>query len=242
MRALEKLQSSNAVLAVLVLALLAQMPHAQHVFFNRGSDAGWFGWVQSWFGAVALEFAVLVFVVRGKTLESWGFALFSVAINLVYYHSPEIAWYTPRATWLLAAGLPVAIALYSHEVAGKHVATVYTTVATDVNRDVATVDIPVADVNFELLPLSTAVDGNVDGELTPVDVPVAVGNWPVAAVDSEVAMPTVAQLADQLLQRHGGDRATVAAELSNKGFKGVDISSALGVHKTQVSRWLSKKG
>jgi len=119
MKVIEKLQTLSAVLGVLVLGLLAQMPHAQHVFFHLGTDKGWFGWVQSWFGAVALEFAVLVFVVRGKQLESWGFAVFSIAINMVYYYDPAVALWMPRATWLLSAGLPVAIALYSHEVAGQ---------------------------------------------------------------------------------------------------------------------------
>lgn len=222
MKALEKLQSSNAVLAVLVLALLAQMPHAQHVFYHLGSDTGWFGWVQSWFGAVALEFAVLVFVVRGKQLESWGFAVFSIAVNMVYYYDPAVALWVPRATWLLSAGLPVAIALYSHEVAGKHASTV----------EVEAVDDVVAEV----------------------DTPVAVDNWPVATVDSEVAecLPVavdvnqgvdsnqLSQLANQLLQQHDFDRAAVAVALSTQGYKGVDIASTLGVHKTQVSRWLKK--
>ncbi len=222
MKALEKLQSSNAVLAVLVLALLAQMPHAQHVFFYLGTDKGWFGWVQSWFGAVALEFAVLVFVVRGKQLESWGFAVFSIAVNMVYYYDPAVALWVPRATWLLSAGLPVAIALYSHEVAGKHASTV----------EVEAVDDVVADVNQE------------------VDTPVAVNNWPVAAVDSateecqpvtvDVDTAQLSQLTSQLLQQHGGDRALVAVALSTKGYKGVDIASALSVHKTQISRWLKK--
>lgn len=120
MKTLRVLQSSDAVLAVLVLALLAQMPHAQHVFFQFSKELGVPGWIQSWFAAIALEFAVLVFVVRSKTLQSWGFAAFSVAVNLVYYYDPQVAWYLPKATWLLSAGLPVAIALYSHEVANKH--------------------------------------------------------------------------------------------------------------------------
>lgn len=219
MKVIEKLQTLSAVLGVLVLGLLAQMPHAQHVFFYLGTDKGWFGWVQSWFGAVALEFAVLVFVVRGKQLESWGFAVFSIAINMVYYYDPAVALWVPRATWLLSAGLPVAIALYSHEVAGKHgvnlVADEVDTDAQPVNQDVNTVD---------------AEDQPVAEE---VDTPVAVDNWPTQQVD-------IAQRATQLLDQHGGDRATVALALSGEGHKQVDIASTLGVHKTQVSRWLKK--
>lgn len=115
-----RLKSQNAVVTVLVLALAAQMPHAQYVFFVNNHDHSWFGWLQSWGGAIALEVAVLVFVIRGNTLVSWGFAAFSVAVNLIYYHDSSVAWYMPRASWLLSAGLPVAIALYSHEVADRH--------------------------------------------------------------------------------------------------------------------------
>lgn len=152
MKTLKTLQSNDAVLAVLVLALLAQMPHAQHVFYEFSKDLGWFGLLQSWFAAVALEFAVLVFVVRSKIIESWGFAAFSVAINIVYYYDPVVAWWVPKATWLLSAGLPVAIALYSHEVASKH--GVYALVGTgnrpqpDVNIAVNTVLPEIATVNI----------------------------------------------------------------------------------------------
>jgi hypothetical protein len=115
-----KLKSQSAVVSVLVLALLAQMPHAQYVFYTNGHEKNWFGWLQSWGGAIAFEVAVLVFAIRGNTKVSWGFAAFSVAVNLIYYYDSTVAWYVPRASWLLSAGLPVAIALYSHEVADRH--------------------------------------------------------------------------------------------------------------------------
>jgi len=212
---LGKLRTQDSVLAVLVLALLAQMPHAQHVFYGLSQDLGWFGWVQSWFAAVALEFAVLVFVVRGKTLESWGFAAFSIAINLIYYYVPEVALWMPRATWLLSAGLPVAIALYSHEVAGK---VIDTEVDTDSNKNSTTektqpeVDIVKHDVNTELTSVALAVE----------------------TVD-------IASRACQLLGEHDNDKALVTIALVNEGYKQVDIAGALGVHKTQISRWVKKE-
>jgi hypothetical protein len=108
------LQSKRVLVGVLVLALVAQMPHAQEVFYEMGRDHGWFGWVQSWFAAVALEVAVLVFVVRSNVRVSWAFAAFSIAVNLMYYYDALTPFVAPV---LLAAGLPIAIALYSHEVA-----------------------------------------------------------------------------------------------------------------------------
>ena len=212
MKTLRLLQSSDAVLAVLILALLAQMPHAQHVFYDLSKDLGWFGWVQSWFAAIALEFAVLVFVVRGKTVESWGFAVFSVAINLVYYYNPEIVWYLPKSTWLLSAGLPVAIALYSHEVAGKHQAR---TIVESVNAAIDNVNI-------------------VDTLLTPAN---QVEETVYLAVDTV----DITSRACQLLSEYDNDKALVTIALVNEGYKQVDIAGALGVHKTQVSRWVKKE-
>ena len=113
----KRLKSQNTVVGVLVLALLAQMPHAQHVFYASSHAHDWFGWVQSWGGAIALEVAVLVFVIRGNIKVSWGFASFSVAINLMYYYNMSLAPYLSPV--LLSIGLPLAIALYSHEVADK---------------------------------------------------------------------------------------------------------------------------
>lgn len=215
MKALKALRSSDAVLAVLVLALLAQMPHAQHVFYELSKDLGWFGWVQSWFAAVALEFAVLVFVVRGKTVESWGFAVFSVAVNLIYYYDPELTLWIPKATWLLSAGLPVAIALYSHEVAGK---VIDTEVDTDSNRN------------------STTEKSTSQVDAVPPSV-----NTEVAEVNKAVDTVDIAQRACQLLSEYDNDRASVAVALANEGYKQVDIAVALSVHKTQVSRWLKKE-
>jgi len=216
---LGKLRTQDSVLAVLVLALLAQMPHAQHVFYGLSQDLGWFGWVQSWFAAVALEFAVLVFVVRGKTLESWGFAAFSIAINLIYYYVPEVALWMPRATWLLSAGLPVAIALYSHEVAGK---VIDTEVDADSNQNPTTEEMQ-PDVN------------------QPVDIVLPDVNSKLTSVALAVETVDIARRADQLLGEYDNDRGTVCQLLNSEGYKGVDIALALGVNKSQVSRWLKKE-
>lgn len=113
--AIKLLKSSNAVIVVLVLALLAQMPHAQYVMFSRSRERDLLGLTETIIGAVALEIAVLVFAVRGNVKVSWGFAVFSVCVNLAYYYDKPASLLMPL-NWLLAAGLPIAIALYSHEV------------------------------------------------------------------------------------------------------------------------------
>jgi len=120
--AIKILKSQNAVVAVLVLALFAQMPHAASVFYRYSHTQNLWVALQSIGFAVALEVAVLVFVVRGSIQTSWGFAGFSIAVNAAYYSEGSLSVLSSVAAWpfwLLSAGLPVAIALYSHEVADK---------------------------------------------------------------------------------------------------------------------------
>jgi len=116
---IKHLKSSTAVIVVLTLALLAQMPHAHYVLYENSRDTGALSWIEAAVGAVALEMAVLVFTVRGNVPVSWGFAAFSVCINLMYYYQTNDSLFKPEA-WLLSAGLPAAIALYSHEVMDNH--------------------------------------------------------------------------------------------------------------------------
>jgi hypothetical protein len=130
-RFISTLKSSNATLVVLVLALFAQIPHAADVFrlipfILSGDEQDALAWYQyvlpfvhSYLFAVALELAVLLFVVRHKQYESYGFAAASVAMNLAYYHLHGVGLFSTSAipAWLVSFSLPAAIALYSHAVA-----------------------------------------------------------------------------------------------------------------------------
>lgn len=112
---LEFLKSQTAILVVLALALIAQIPHASAVFIAAGQISGWFGITNAYAYAIALELAVLLFVVQGRKKESYAFAAFSIFINLAYY-SMYFNLFTVAAIpcWLISFGLPIAIALYSH--------------------------------------------------------------------------------------------------------------------------------
>lgn len=124
-RIIDELRSPNATLTVLVLALCAQIPHAADVFrllvpiddCSLAVCAG--AYVHSYLFAVALEMAVLLFVVRGKERESYAFAGVSIAMNLSYYwlHSAHLFSVQAFPAWLVSVALPSAIALYSHVVA-----------------------------------------------------------------------------------------------------------------------------
>jgi hypothetical protein len=113
------LRSQVATLAVLSLALLAQLPHAAEVFMIAGASHGWLAWLHGLAYAVALELAVLLFVVQERRSESYGFAIVSVLVNLAYY-AERVSLFSVQAlpAWLISLALPIAIALYSHAIAG----------------------------------------------------------------------------------------------------------------------------
>lgn len=112
------LRSDRAVLVALALALVAQMPHAARLFV-RFEPAGLAALAQAWAYALALESAALLFVMRGRTRAALLFAGLSALTNLLYYFIPAPAAFFSAesvARVALAVALPLAIALYSHEV------------------------------------------------------------------------------------------------------------------------------
>lgn len=111
------LRSEAATLALLALALLAQLPHAAMVFHRLSGDSGWLSWLHAASYAAALEFATLAFVVRGQIRLAWVFAGVSIAVNLAYYQLWQVAPMVGAQIILVSIALPVAIAMYSHDVA-----------------------------------------------------------------------------------------------------------------------------
>ncbi len=133
--AIDFFRSQEAILAFIFVALLAQLPHTA-VVFQRLSTTDLTGvvmvgsfaipvgamveWLHAYLAAIAVEFAVLIFVVRGKTVWSWLFAASSICMNMIYYWQPEWSSLKPGPQFdgaiLWSAVLPIAIALYSHEI------------------------------------------------------------------------------------------------------------------------------
>lgn len=121
------LKKSGVALLVLALALVAQIPHAAHVF-DRAPYIGqadppssaWYALLLAFAYAIALESATLMFVVHGHRRASYGFALASFAVNLSYYamHGVALWAFSAFPAWLLSALLPTAIASYSHILTG----------------------------------------------------------------------------------------------------------------------------
>ena len=110
------LRTPVATLAVLVAALLAQLPHAADVFRLVVHGDGLWQVAHSYSYAVALELAVLLFVVQRRNIESYLFAFVSICVNLAYYslHGVNLFSVVALPAWLISIALPAAIARYSH--------------------------------------------------------------------------------------------------------------------------------
>ena len=113
------LRTPVATLIVLCSALLAQLPHAADVFRLIVLGDGWASVAHSYTYAIALELAVLLFVVQRRNVESYVFAGVSVCVNLSYYalHGVQLFSVAALPAWLVSIALPAAIAQYSHLIA-----------------------------------------------------------------------------------------------------------------------------
>ena len=114
--AIKFLRSPLATLIVLCSALLAQLPHASDVFRMIVAGNGWPAILHGFTYAVALELAVLLFVVQHRNVESYIFAAVSILVNLSYYYLHGVALLSVAAlpACLVSIALPAAIAQYSH--------------------------------------------------------------------------------------------------------------------------------
>ena len=97
---------------MLCSALLAQLPHASDVFRMIVAGNGWPAILHGFTYAVALELAVLLFVVQHRNVESYIFAAVSILVNLSYYYLHGVALLSVAAlpAWLVSIALPAAIA------------------------------------------------------------------------------------------------------------------------------------
>lgn len=203
------LRKSGVALFVLGLALIAQIPHAAHVFDRAPyigatvqHDSAWYAWMLAYAYAIALESATLMFVVHGHQRASYGFALASFAVNLSYYAMHGVWLWTPTAfpAWLLSALLPIAIASYSHILTG----------AQDVQAQIP-VWIMRAWAKMQGVKKLTPPSENIHTPIAPVDAPAT-----VQPTTQDDAQPIDAK--KQALQMHSNEMtiAEIARILQQK--------------------------
>ena len=165
------LRSEAATLALVIVAIAAQGPHAAEVFLRLAPHGGWLGILHATLYAIALELATLVFVVRGRQRLAWLFAFVSVAVNFVYYAGNDLQ----PAQWfggaLVSLALPVSIAFYSHEVADAageaHGGLWGATNVVATPEPASTVDCaPGVEQTFVALPVASDVPAQGDGAVS----------------------------------------------------------------------------
>lgn len=231
------LKKSGVALFVLALALVAQIPHAAHVFdrapylgatVQPDSAAG--AWLLAYAYAIALESATLMFVVHGHRRASYGFALASFAVNLSYYAMYGVnlwAWSNFPA-WLLSALLPIAIASYSHILTGAQ-DTVMHLPDWAVRR--------IWNAPMWLTPVLALILPTVQPAIEGVQVTTQRAKVSVQSVAEPVqpAMP-IGQPDDEDAQP---EPRTVAAQLRSEGLSIAQISEQLNVHRNTVGKWLN---
>ncbi len=208
------LGTKTGALAALVLALIAQLPHATEVFMGSGnmhklSGAWWWaGLAHGIAYALALELAVLIFVVQKQKAASYIFAGVSVLINLCYYaEQGDLFALSAFSDWLISFALPIAIALYSHAVA----------------KDDDTQDV---DVRAWLRSAWRKVRATVRvADNAPDNAP-------------HIADDTVATMQGDMQP----DKRTRALQLHDEGFKPAHIASEVDAPVSTVQSWIRRQG
>ena len=118
-RILDALRTPVAMLLALVLALVAQLEHTAQVFMQVVDAHGIYAQVHAYAFAVAVETAVLLFVLAGHRRISYGFAIATALTNLSYYAMQGVDLLSVQGApaWLMSLLLPAAIVGYSHTIA-----------------------------------------------------------------------------------------------------------------------------
>ena len=120
-RILTILRTPGAMLAALALALVAQLEHTAQVFLMVVGATGWQAQLHAYAFALAVETAVLLFVLAGHKRISYAFALATFATNLSYYAMAGVDLLSVQGApaWLMSLLLPAAIMGYSHTIAER---------------------------------------------------------------------------------------------------------------------------
>lgn len=122
------IETRDAVLSFLTLALIAQIPQVAALVLHIVGSYDWLSYLHAYTFAVALDGAILIFVTRGQIGLAWVFAVGSMLMNAAHYMPPVVARHAsllaPTAlidvagAILLSVALPFALAQYSHLAAG----------------------------------------------------------------------------------------------------------------------------
>ena len=229
--AIKFLRSPLATLIVLCSALLAQLPHASDVFRMIVAGNGWPAILHGFTYAVALELAVLLFVVQHRNVESYFFAAGSILVYLSYYYLNGVALLSVAAlpAWLVSIALPAAIAQYSHLI-----------VAATEQGEAQTAIAPVLPTRrrwqFWRKPTETPTTSNTARENIPAPVALPVGTLTAQDATDAAAQPA-AELPKQDKAADKPAPALVMRKVSNVTVNATDteLAAQLGVTRQAVA-------
>ena len=222
-RIITALRTPAATLVVLIAALLAQLPHAADVFRLVVHGDGLLHMLHGYSYAVALELAVLLFVVQRRNAESYAFALVSVCVNLAYYalHGVHLFSLAALPAWLISVALPAAIARYSHLIVDA----------------VHAPDDAVRAPSVAMHAPDDAESAQGDAVHAPDDAGATQFIAPVRIVHASNDAVHTNGVADAL---HIADARTQALQMAQEGMSATQIARALDVKTSTVRSWLRR--
>jgi DNA-directed RNA polymerase specialized sigma24 family protein len=222
------LRTPIATLIVLCSALLAQLPHAADVFRLVVMGDGWGPVLHSYTYAVALELAVLLFVVQRRNVESYLFAGVSILVNLSYYHLHGVALWTVAAApaWLISIALPAAIAQYSHLIAA----------ATDAHVAGVAPAAPAATPrrNWRQWWRKDAAPATVQATSVVATAPAATAQPAPAATWVDAVDDALAAIVQQ-------DARTTALQMASEGVPVAQIAAQVDAKPATVRSWIARE-
>ena len=219
-RILDALRTPVAMLLALVLALVAQLEHTAQVFMQVVDAHGIYAQVHAYAFAVAVETAVLLFVLAGHRRISYGFAIATALTNLSYYAMQGVDLLSVQGApaWLMSLLLPAAIVGYSHTIADAPQQEKTPKPATTNIQPVEPAKAPVA------RPVGTLGHSS---ETPPDDAPAETGDLPATPAEQPQDVPT-------------HDTRTQALQLRDEGYTAAEIARMTGAKYSTVQSWLRR--
>lgn len=116
---LEYIRGIHGIAIASFLSLFVMIFHSAWVYeaLTHYTDWKWLSLLQAGAFAIAVDMAVLIFVLRGRKRLSMVFSILQIGMNLMYYYShveSDFEWFTAM---FISVVLPLAIAAFSHEIA-----------------------------------------------------------------------------------------------------------------------------
>lgn len=228
---LDALRTPSAMLVALLLALVAQLEHTAQVFMQVVHASGDGAQVHAYAFAIAVETAVLLFVLHGHKRISYGFAIATFATNLSYYamHGVDLTSIAGAPAWLMAGLLPAAIVGYSHTIADTPNTTATTTPAKPATR---------RRWQFWRKPTETPTANATANTTTPT--PIAPPSESGGHSEGAAQTSTPEQARDGSKSKVSPETKAIILRSISNGAKVADVATEFDVSPNTVRSWIAR--